>query len=222
MRAIILSIFSALLLSCNNQENTVESTNDPISVSRISVTDTILTDTNWYNKYTLQYDKVCYESLEDPFLKKALEEYFVFDDDKVFSDYSCKENNCVSTHLKDYKAVLKTKPFDSTNKHLLYTNTSCLYAIDNKVFWGSDCDKPRIEIDSFKVFIKDRMLNIPNTEYQDLYNCENSELKKIHFSHGINDYVILLMDASDGAGAYTVVWIIKDGKYIRRVVDSAC
>ncbi|MBW7913742.1 MAG: hypothetical protein H3C54_08635, partial [Taibaiella sp.] len=76
-------------------------------------------DTLLYEKYRYQYEQVSYESLDDTFLKKALEKYFVLDDERFFYDYTCKNETSTtsqSEHALDYKMTITSSPFDSV-KH---------------------------------------------------------------------------------------------------------
>ena len=95
---------------------------------------------------------------------------------------------------------------------------SYLEKIDGKRFWGTDGEIPRTIISSVKLLNKGLPIDIPKNAFQDLYEPSLRTLS-ICFD-GINTFYVR-MDNSDGAGAYTVIWVFKNGKYIGRYIDDS-
>lgn len=196
-----------------------------------SLKDTLITvkeDTiwEWYETYCDKFDSVSYESINNPFLKVALEQYFTIENLDTHSAYLCnkadkKLNTCA--HTEDYTIVFKIKPFDST-RHIITKHNNIAFLIDNQVFWGTDLTMPIEEIETFTVTYKGVPIDIPEESYKDLYNPEGISHGPFirHLSNGRGSYIAIIMYSSDAAGSYTVAWIFKEGKYIRRVVDSFC
>lgn len=225
----LLIVISILLVVISCAEPTIKDvqSNDSLSVLEESIKqDSLIDDTSWYSKYGWQYEQVSYESLEDSFLKKSLQKYFMFGDEMNFPDYSCKDkgsiNNC--EHVKQYKIEFESQTFDSTKHIITRYLDKFIYLIDGKVYWGCDGGMPNEKIKRFSVKYKNEYISIPSTEYEDLYQPYGymGGPFKVHLVNSNNSYVVVILHGSDGAGSYTAAWIFKDGKYIRRVVDSSC
>lgn len=89
--------------------------------------------------------------------------------------------------------------------------------IDNKLIWGTDGIMPHIKITSLMVNISNKNIIIPDYAFNDLYE---PNYKKLNVYIGTNDIIYIEMNNSDGAGAYTIFWIIKNGKYSGRYIDN--
>lgn len=174
------------------------------------------TDTFNYKEHWRLYQLLSYDNLEESFLKEALAPYFIFDNDSD-SEYLC---TCEQCDTRSYTVKLSAKPFDSTAHTITRTGAGWVSYIDDRIYFGCDGGLPREAIERFTVLYKGATIDIPEWEYNDLY--EPSGVDKFHLTDGVNNYVVILMNASDGAGSYTVAWIFKDGKYVRRVVGQMC
>lgn len=221
--------FSALfILSCGQPKKAETATEFPhtIATDSISVSEA-QSDSLIYDKYSGQYEQVSYASLEDSFLIKALEKYFVFEEEGIFPDYTCKNetgSSSQSEHASDYKMTITWSPFDSVKHPMTRAKEGFVCLINNKVFWGTDGDIPVSQISSVNATYKGVAISIPPSEYDDLYSPFEDDCTpdKLHLTDGKNSYIVFVSSCSDGAGSYTVAWIFKNGKYIRRVVDSSC
>lgn len=177
------------------------------------------TDTSWHNMYRSKFENVNFESLEDTFVKSALEKYYVADNERGYPVYDIiPENEIAKQNVAEYGIDFHTIPFDSS-VHKLTTETGFVYLIDGEAFWGSDGTVPHQEISKFTVTHKNKSLYLPDSSYKDLFNPAGGP-QAIYVSNGNDDYFIPILQGSDGAGAYTAAWIFKNGKYVRRVVDS--
>jgi hypothetical protein len=120
-------------------------------------------------------------------------------------------------------AVRLTQRKFNSKKHKLgyeYSGTPrsrFLTKIDHRSFWGTDGDKPHVEISSFVVVIKSDTVHIPPEAWNDMYEPTLSNMEVYASSDKKRSYIVMMN--SDGAGAYLVAWCFIDGKYIRRVVD---
>ncbi len=182
--------------------------------------------------YQYEFDKLSLQSLEDTILAKNLEYYFfsicdtsygptpinIIEIDKsIYKDsvFRIKSDN-------DYEFELKATKFNPGKHKITKAKEGWVCLIDGKIFFGTDGRLPDQEIKSLKVKFKNHYIGLPVSEYKDLYEPRfdtNNNFKRIFILKDIkNKYFILLMYGSDAAGSYTVVWIFKNGKYLRRVV----
>jgi len=58
---------------------------------------------------------------------------------------------------------------------------------------------------------------IPKSAFDDLYEPDFSSVKV----YSDTNHFYIFMDNSDGAGAYTIIWIFKDNKYYGRYIDDS-
>jgi hypothetical protein len=116
--------------------------------------------------------------------------------------------------------------FNRTIHKIGYINGE-VYKIDNESFYGTDGEIPKNQINSISVIIGSDTIKIPKIAYDDLYEPnltwkEGSETVgtlRIYSSIDRKRFYIY-MGNSDGAGFYEATLIIRDKKYIGRVVDS--
>jgi len=86
--------------------------------------------------------------------------------------------------------------------------------INGKEFWGTDGGLPAKEYKSVTVNIGQKDIDIPSEAYNDLYN-PNLEYSEANYDIK-NDILYVHSNNSDGAGGYTVVWVIEKGEYKKR------
>jgi|ERR1700744_3616797 len=128
--------------------------------------------------------------------------------------------------IKDgFKIIIKQALFESKKHQLFYSQENPkenikreLIKIDDKFFWGTDGEIPKEVISNVEVTTNDNNINIPKNAFDDLYE---PNLKNINVCRGPDNTIYIRMDNSDGAGAYSVIWIIKDNKYYGRYVDDS-
>lgn len=91
--------------------------------------------------------------------------------------------------------------------------------IDGRLCHGTDGDVPQTEIKYISLNIDGKEIQIDPALYRDFYNPNlgyNDGSKYVDVFWG-DDYqsVFMLMNGSDGAGSYSVVWVFrKNGKHI--------
>jgi hypothetical protein len=113
--------------------------------------------------------------------------------------------------------AIKKASFNPKNHKLSYKNQEGLSLIDGKRFWGADGNLPKVKITSLKITKNGESLIIPGKAFNDLYE---PNLKTLSICTGFDNTSYILMVNSDGAGGYTVIWIIKDNKYYSRYIDT--
>lgn len=121
-----------------------------------------------------------------------------------------KEDNGHSFSLTISKKLFDAKDHDLSK---IQFNT-----IDNDTAFGIDGSLPKYELSEITLNIDDKYILIPEDFYKRFYNPSleyNPDNKNIDAFFN-NDYqtVILLMNASDGAGAYPLVLLLnKNGNH---------
>ena len=107
--------------------------------------------------------------------------------------------------------------------HRIVRTKDCV-TIDGRKPIGTDCGVPTVEIASMRLFLDGKEIVIPRRLYSDCYQPprfgQSKEGSKnnnvaIRFSDDLNA-VFVFMAASDGAGVYDAIWILrKDGRHSR-------
>lgn len=128
--------------------------------------------------------------------------------------------------LDSVKFKIVIGKFNKTAHKIGYINGE-VYKIDNKSFYGTDGELPKNQINSISVIIGLDTIKIPKMAYNDLYEPsltwkernETIGTLRIYSSLDRKRFYIY-MENSDGAGFYEATLIIREKKYIGRVVDA--
>lgn len=113
--------------------------------------------------------------------------------------------------------IVKKAAFNS-KKHKLTGKPGSISSIDGKPFWGTDGPIPKQIITSVKIIISGKSILIPINAYNDLYE---PNLSTLQIYIGKDNTIYVEMDNSDGAGAYSIIWIIKNNQYFKRYIDNS-
>ncbi|MCS4301303.1 MULTISPECIES: SH3 domain-containing protein [unclassified Chryseobacterium] len=84
------------------------------------------------------------------------------------------------------------------------------------LIWGTDGTIPKTHYKSITVQVKDKKIQIPNKEIENLFNISN-EFTTCYYDRK-NDTLYLTMINSDGAGAYVALFKIVKGVYKERIL----
>ena len=119
--------------------------------------------------------------------------------------------------------VIRSAAFAPQKHKLLYekpseSNAPILLKIDHKNIWGTDGGVPKRMITSISFVNRGVKVSIPLIAYHDLYE-PNFDTAKVYL--GCNKAIYVQMNNSDGAGGYSVIWIIKNNKYLKRYLDDS-
>jgi hypothetical protein len=121
--------------------------------------------------------------------------------------------------------ILKTRLFSIKSHKIHRSKEGCINCtkayvdkIDGKKPWGVDGDLPTKEIYNISLKINGKAITIPFESYNDIYQPRLENLN-IYFDKKGNFY-FYMPGNSDGAGGYDVVWVINNGKLIKRYVDG--
>lgn len=130
---------------------------------------------------------------------------------------------------KDSFMITLTKvPFMAKNNKLQYSkggfkeqNTSYLEKINNKEIWGTDGGIPKTQYGQISIAWGKKSIILSQESIEDLFE-PNFEYKytAVCFDSK-NNTLYISAHNSDGAGGYSVLWIIKNGKYIKRHLSRA-
>ena len=123
----------------------------------------------------------------------------------------------VNAKSGEIKVDLQTSAY-TNKKHKFQKTKDGSYLIDGRQFWGTDGEHPKTAITSVKITVNNIEIVLPSNTYNDLYE---PNLKTLSYTRGPGNTVYIRMDNSDGAGAYTIIWIIKDNKYYGRYIDDS-
>jgi len=108
--------------------------------------------------------------------------------------------------------------FIAKNHKLSHMRSSPYYdKIDGKKIWGTDGEIPKKAITGLSIIINGSALSIPTSAIDNLFE-PNFYTLRAYFGSANTFYI--QMYNSDGAGGYTVIWIIKNGKYQKRYLDN--
>ncbi len=134
-------------------------------------------------------------------------------------------SNFISFANNNIQITITGGKFDQS-KHKLGYYDKYLVKIDNKPYFGDYGKVPATTIENVTVVIDRDTVPIPATAFSDLYNpifsvteggVQKSNNKVYLSADGHKVYVYMLKQES--GGSYEVTWVIRDKKYLRRVVD---
>jgi hypothetical protein len=129
-----------------------------------------------------------------------------------------KKQNELTLQNDSIEVIIKTANFNAKEHRIAKGKQGYVSTIDGKVPKGVDGNLPNIELRSIAVTINGKPLAIPTNAYNDLYEPSISSFNVYSDKKGT---IFLYMPYnSDGAGGYSVAWMFKNGRYVKRYVDS--
>jgi len=143
---------------------------------------------------------------------KSLEEFTSINTKVVKENSLILSSDSIQIHIE-------TEAFD-VNRNTLTYNTQNGYnnltKINNKPYYGTDNEIPTRKYKFIKIKVGQKMLQIKGSEISDLFepNLDSTFATYDSSTHRL----YLFASNSDGAGGYEVLWVIENGKYIKRVI----
>jgi hypothetical protein len=140
--------------------------------------------------------------------------------------FTAKGDNFMKFEAGNIKASITTAPFEPA-KHKLDYDEKYLIKIDRKTYYGGYPNLPKTQISSVSLIIDKDTVVIPPVAYFDLYNLNLGYLDKKGNERSTNGIYIskdkhtiyFYLFSKDNTGSYEVTWVIRDKKYLRRVLD---
>lgn len=125
---------------------------------------------------------------------------------------------------KDFFKITLTKvPFIAKNNKLQYFkgndkehNASYLEKINDKEIWGTDGGIPHTQYGQISVTWGKKSIILPKESIDDLFEPNFNYKYTAVFYDRKNNTMYISADNSDGAGGYSVIWIIENGRYKER------
>lgn len=170
--------------------------------------------TNWWKVLQVQNDNHHKSNWLEGYIHKS--RVSLLSGWKKINKKNVHKDSCVFKN-DSLKVAVKKATFNS-RKHKLSYNKTELSLIDGKVFWGTDGEVPKEVITSLKIIKNGQLIFIPTNAFNDLYE---PRLETLSICHGPKNTTYISMSDSDGAGAYTIIWIFKDDKYYTRYIDDS-
>jgi len=134
---------------------------------------------------------------------------------KYLSDLPKLKMKLISENSAEFKndafiISIKTGKF-IPKEHQIKKQDGFISKIDDQYPWGIDGIKPEnlIEIKEIKISHKNETYTLPINNLTGLYS---PSFKNTQISIGLDKTVFITMSNGDGAGAYNVVWSIKDNR----------
>ncbi len=132
---------------------------------------------------------------------------------KEFGDWP--QTGSASLEWHGLKVTAGEAPFDRS-KHRISRTKEDLVLVDGRFPWGQDGGMPQREV-RLEIALHGKKIDLPKEALENLYEPNVGSLALL--TPGTADkQAFIVMSNSDGAGGYVVVWAIKDGKYLNRVV----
>lgn len=138
-----------------------------------------------------------------------------------------EDENTLSLVSGNVRIELVRSKFDSSKSKLQIKTTEgyadYLEKIDGKDVWGTDGDLPKMRLSVLRFWKNDTPILIPNSYFDDLFepslNCYEDDDCNIMAYQTDQDEIILVMNNSDGAGAYTAIFVFDlNGKVKERII----
>jgi len=144
---------------------------------------------------------------------------FYFDKFRDIKYFSLSENSIVFK-FDTIKLTIIKEPFLTNKNKLLYVKTNdkineskFLAKINGETFWGTDGDIPKYQYKKIRLQIGKKEIDLP---FKNMYE-PNLDYTKVNFDNKTNT-IYITADNSDGAGAYTVLWIVTNGVFKRKII----
>jgi hypothetical protein len=127
-------------------------------------------------------------------------------------------NNVLSAGNGLIRVRLVVTPFKAAGHRIGRKADGYVATIDGHEPNGVDGGLPDRQLSGFEIVWKGQKVKVPAAMYQDLYQ---PGLNSFNIYFGNRNTVYLYMsENSDGGGFYTVAWLLRDGKLLRRYIDT--
>lgn len=144
----------------------------------------------------------------------------VFLSDMTSFKVTTLKDSMLTLGLNDMLLTMTKGKYTSTGRKITYEKNSdggqLLKYIDGKFPWGTDGDMPRTKYNLIKIGFGTHTLTFPKTSYQDLF--EPNFHSTLAYLDKTTNKIYIEADNSDGAGSYTLIWVLENEKIIQREI----
>lgn len=127
-----------------------------------------------------------------------------------------KKTNELVLKLAPFTITIKSKKFDVKNNKITKDKQGIITKINQKEIWGSDGMLPQTEYESITILDGNQKINLPKSEYENLYNVSLESTSAYYDAREKTLYI--QASNSDGAGSYEVVFVFENGKFIKKQI----
>jgi hypothetical protein len=128
-----------------------------------------------------------------------------------------RKDNELLVHNDSVRVLLTTAPFLVKGHILTKDENGFVQKIDGREPHGTDGELPHTKLTGLTLTLNGKAVVIPASAYSDVYEPEVGNFNVFFDRKG---HIYLYMpDNSDGGGAYHIVWVVKEGKYLKRYID---
>jgi len=135
-------------------------------------------------------------------------------------EYSSLSENSIVFKFDSIKLTIIREPFDAKTNKLLYEMTDdkiyeskFLAKINGETIWGTDGNIPEYQYKKIQLQIGEKVIDLP---FKNMFE-PTLDYTKVNVDNKTNT-IYITADNSDGAGGYTVLWIVTNGVFKRKII----
>jgi hypothetical protein len=136
----------------------------------------------------------------------------------VSNAFRVQKGNELTIHNDSISFQMKVSAFVIAKHKIQKDASGFVNKIDGAVPRGVDGNLPKNQLVEIKLSVHDNIISIPAAAYTDLFE-PGIDSFNIYFDKKGKIY-LYMASSSDGAGFYSVVWVIKNGQYLKRYIDA--
>jgi hypothetical protein len=125
----------------------------------------------------------------------------------------------LTLHNDSVTVDLRTAPFQPKQHVIRKDKDGQVQKIDNKTFLGTDGSMPDQKLTSLRMTIRGNAVDIPAAAWNDVYEAHLTTCN-VFFDTSTGFIYVYMPSCGDDAGAYEIVWIFKNGRYVKRYVGG--
>ena len=126
-----------------------------------------------------------------------------------------KDGNAAGVKSGGVEAKVTAAPFVAA-EHKITKEKEYVKEVDGHTIWGTDGNLPTKSL-ALTLTVDGKPVTLPAEAIRDLYQ-PNMETLALLTKGKPGEHALVVMQNSDGAGGYTVVWAIAAGKYAGRTI----
>ncbi len=126
-----------------------------------------------------------------------------------------KTSSTLTFKIAEVTITMTVTDFEATKHKLNFSKkvANFLEKINGATIWGTDGNIPKKQYGQILLQTGSSIIKLPK---ENLYE-PNLSATKVNFNADSNTIYLTALN-SDGAGTYEVLWVIKDGKFIKQII----